>query len=477
MASVSMKSLLLGSAAGILATAAAQAADLPIAKAAAVQYVKVCTAYGVGFTEIPGSDGVCIKSFGTVKLHTTYNPSKTAYDPIAGTITEARTADNTGWQSTWRPGWDIRQATEYGTLRTLVQWRIDQREGVMSRVSQRTAPGTAAVGAQAPSMHAAYIEWAGFLLGRTESQFTYFNQADLVATRGGSHKATVQQLTYTWGGRDLKTTLGLEDSFSNQVGPGAITAPNPSINAVGNGPQRMYDVVGSLSSKQAWGDFKVSALAHQISTIATANPAASFPLCSATTSCPTAITTGWAALAGITFLLPQMGDKDQFVLEATFADGAIAAAGIFGGADATPNSFERAGQWSGGLLRTDADAHAVNNGDGSYRLEKERATSVLAQLRHFWTPTLRSNLTLANSWLTPGTTAQNTDVRFGGMGKGRVFDAELNLIWGSRKTAELGVAVMYKKVNQDLPGPTVLPAGIDKDPSVWGFQTLFNKVW
>ncbi|TAK49077.1 MAG: hypothetical protein EPO23_06460, partial [Xanthobacteraceae bacterium] len=43
-----IKSLLLGSAAGLVAIAGAQAADLPV-KAKAVEYVKVCSLYGAGF--------------------------------------------------------------------------------------------------------------------------------------------------------------------------------------------------------------------------------------------------------------------------------------------------------------------------------------------------------------------------------------------------------------------------------------------
>ena len=55
-----VKSLLLGSAAGLVAVAGAQAADLPV-KAKPVQYVKICSLYGVGFYYIPGTD-MCIKS-------------------------------------------------------------------------------------------------------------------------------------------------------------------------------------------------------------------------------------------------------------------------------------------------------------------------------------------------------------------------------------------------------------------------------
>ena len=50
-----VKSLILGSAAGLLAMGGAQAADLPV-KAKAVEYVKICSLYGAGFFYIPGTD-------------------------------------------------------------------------------------------------------------------------------------------------------------------------------------------------------------------------------------------------------------------------------------------------------------------------------------------------------------------------------------------------------------------------------------
>ena len=50
-----VKSLILGSAAGLLAMSGAQAADLPV-KAKAVEYVRICSLYGAGFYYIPGTD-------------------------------------------------------------------------------------------------------------------------------------------------------------------------------------------------------------------------------------------------------------------------------------------------------------------------------------------------------------------------------------------------------------------------------------
>ena len=60
-----VKSLLLVSAAGLVAVSGAQAADLPV-KAKPVEYVKVCSLYGAGFYYIPGTD-ICMKIGGYVR--------------------------------------------------------------------------------------------------------------------------------------------------------------------------------------------------------------------------------------------------------------------------------------------------------------------------------------------------------------------------------------------------------------------------
>ena len=78
-----IKSLLLGSAAGVVAIASAQAADLPTRKGApAAEYVKVCTINVggkpvVGFT-LPGSD-TCIKFSGYVTAQIEGGPAGNSY--------------------------------------------------------------------------------------------------------------------------------------------------------------------------------------------------------------------------------------------------------------------------------------------------------------------------------------------------------------------------------------------------------------
>jgi hypothetical protein len=66
-----VKTLLLGTAAGLVAVVGAQAADMPV-KAAPVQYVKICSLYGDGFYYIPGTD-TCLKMGGYLRVQAEYN--------------------------------------------------------------------------------------------------------------------------------------------------------------------------------------------------------------------------------------------------------------------------------------------------------------------------------------------------------------------------------------------------------------------
>ena len=75
-----IKSILLGSAAGIVAVASAQAADLPTKKAAPVaQYVKICNVGGITGWTMPGSD-TCLKISGYMTAQFTGGNLNTQYN-------------------------------------------------------------------------------------------------------------------------------------------------------------------------------------------------------------------------------------------------------------------------------------------------------------------------------------------------------------------------------------------------------------
>ena len=111
-----IKSLILGSAAGLIAMSGAQAADLPL-KAKAVEYVRICTLYGAGFYYIPGTD-TCIKLGGYLRVETAFNGSNFG-GAYAGQLgAQNRFSNYYAARSREDLFIDTRTATEYGVLRT-----------------------------------------------------------------------------------------------------------------------------------------------------------------------------------------------------------------------------------------------------------------------------------------------------------------------------------------------------------------------
>ncbi len=135
-----VKSLLLGSAAGMVAVAGAQAADLPV-KAKPVQYVKICTLYGDGFYYIPGSD-TCIKFQGYIRADYNFN-GRTPHVLRAPTV--RRTAPSLGTTTRHRANFaiDTRTQTAYGTLRTFMNLNV---ENTLAEDTRRGQPCVHPVG-------------------------------------------------------------------------------------------------------------------------------------------------------------------------------------------------------------------------------------------------------------------------------------------------------------------------------------------
>ncbi|MBR0962340.1 porin, partial [Bradyrhizobium japonicum] len=112
-----VKSLLLGSAAGLIAVGGAQAADLPV-KAKAVEYVKICSLYGAGFYYIPGTD-TCIKLGGYLRAEVALG-TNSVYGISNGAPAGAHNRLSNYYTARAREDLNIdtRTATEYGVVRT-----------------------------------------------------------------------------------------------------------------------------------------------------------------------------------------------------------------------------------------------------------------------------------------------------------------------------------------------------------------------
>src|SRR5262249_15826052 len=113
-----VKSLLLGSVAGLVAVSAGQAADLPV-KANPIQYVKVCSLYGAGFYYMPGTD-ICLKIGGYVRGETTYpRTGNFAGGPTGGDVNN-RTTNEFVMRARAYITADPREQTAWGTARAYV---------------------------------------------------------------------------------------------------------------------------------------------------------------------------------------------------------------------------------------------------------------------------------------------------------------------------------------------------------------------
>jgi len=110
-----VKSLLLGSAAGLVAVSAGQAADLPV-KAKPVEYVKVCSLYGAGFYYMPGTD-MCIKIGGYVRAEAGYHTNGSmTWGPFNGNA-NVRTTNELVFRARGYITADAREQTAWGTAR------------------------------------------------------------------------------------------------------------------------------------------------------------------------------------------------------------------------------------------------------------------------------------------------------------------------------------------------------------------------
>jgi hypothetical protein len=157
-----VKSLLLGSAAGLAALTGAQAADLPV-KAKPVEYVKICSLYGAGFYYIPGTD-TCIRIGGHIRAEVSFGSRGTGIQQWnvdgSGNATQTRDRDFFFTRSRVFTNVDTRTQTAFGTLRTfsVVRAEVNGPTGLAAN------PGVL-------GLDAGLIQWGGFTIGRAGTSY------------------------------------------------------------------------------------------------------------------------------------------------------------------------------------------------------------------------------------------------------------------------------------------------------------------
>ena len=510
-----VKSLLLGGAAGLVAVAGAQAADLPV-KAKPVEYVRVCSLYGAGFFYIPGTD-TCLKIGGWVRFDQYFGNTGGSGSPfITGGSGRNDSFDSNdyGTRSRTMLSVDARTQTEYGTLRAYYRGGFELTTNFVSQGEYYT--------------ERAFVEFAGFTFGKTQSYFDFSAHAwSYAAGYAGAGPDTAASgrnvMVYTANlGNGVTWTVGVEDTTSrrgalwdagtNSMSLGSFPGPNTwtgvgaqscafssvtSDQNIGNAAaplsvsgacatgdyaaQSIPDIVASLRVDQSWGTAEINGALHQVrgnfygnnvqSTI-TVGP-------NQFTGVRPSDVWGWAVLGGIVLNLP-WNQGDKFWAEATYGQGTPCYVGIC--QDAYNGNYLRfdganvAAAWAldGVFANVVGPAATGLNGSGILLATN---WDVTAAVEHYWTPALRTSLFGSITSWDPGAAGNavmcaspNGPVRtslgatpnyasgpLAGCNYAfRLWNVGSRTIWNPVKNLDIGAEVMFTQINQNMDPTKVL---------------------
>jgi hypothetical protein len=464
-----MTRFLLGSAAGLVAVTAAQAADLPV-KAEPVQYVKICSVYGAGFYYMPGTD-MCLKIGGWARAEATWGINGNSISGIFGADYNGRSTNNVWTRERGYITADAREQTAYGVARGYIAVGINS-----------TDSGNEAPSAQFSS-NRAYVQWAGFTAGLVVSFFDFYPAAALLYRSGNMPQGdTGDGGWWVWAytaqlGGGVSATLSAEDRRTSQIlalsgaggtvgGPAAPGTTGALLFAPGNpgtgyGGWQNPDYIGNLRMDQAWGSAQIMAAAHQL------NPAyyGAAPI----TGHPA---DGWGFVlgGGIRINAPFVAPGDFFVTQVNYTQGAtkylwnppsnvgesvtVGATEGFGvGSDCVFGGTLAAGNATGCLMTT--------------------AWEVLGAYEHYWTPqwhesfvgaylaeSYGSGIGSANSMLcvaegagVTGTAGSTAAALPGCNNNWSLWGVGSRLQWDVTKSFYVGAEVIYEQlISAQLPG-------------------------
>src|SRR3984957_19325576 len=393
-----MRGILLGSAAGLIGVAGAQAADLPV-KAKPVEYVKVCSLYGAGFWYVPGTD-TCLKIGSYIREQVEWNAGNGGV-PIGFGATDAGAADRFDRTATsqlsmrTRAGLtvDLRTQTEYGTLRSYFEG------GFQASANNGSAPTNDVV-----YFDRGFVQFAGLTAGRIRSYFDINSMApySYLNTRvsGDTGALGLWGIAYTAQfGNGLSATLSFEDGGSSSQGNnlgqnsarghGVVNLSLASQFGLGaesydNEGWKFPDVVGALRIDQAWGYAQISAALHDAS--AGYYTAGAGDACGANAFCQNlghpSDKYGWAVTGGFT-LNDVLGMKgDQFGMQGVYTVGAM------GYATRATGPFELYGGGNQAAFGWVTDGVFVT-GSG---VELTTVWGINGFYQHFWNPKWRTSI-------------------------------------------------------------------------------------
>ncbi|MBV8794340.1 MAG: porin [Hyphomicrobiales bacterium] len=509
-----MKSILLGSAAGVVAVASAQAADLPTRKAAPVEYVRVCNVGGITGWTMPGSD-TCVKISGYMTAHyiggnlgNQYNSasSNTALVPIATALGDTTAGhlsqvlmvqgsnvaapifngltgkslgvtlpaqgngtfnrDSQGWNIRANLGFDFASNTAYGPLIGHMDFNSDLGSGLDSPRGSFTYVNTG------------YVTWAGITAGKAQSFYSFIGGGDnwnnfFSPDQKGFNEPILFAYTASFGG-GFTATLAAQSQGTNGTSGGG-TNMSGSYSAGGNnlgtgifapgvtgptqfGGQRWPDIVGALHVKQGWGEAQVSGVIHNVNVV----DSTYYGAAPGVTDCGTLVAVacnageskiGWGIDAGVKVNLPSFGAGDDAILTGSFTRNAAWYSGLPDAQNGENGQVNGNGQ---PMYMADAYFNPLTNSWAT-----PTAWSVSTLIEHHWTPTFYTDFEGSIGGI--NWTGQNGSVLTptGPMGTGLISPHAFTYLigadigWNPVTNLNFDLELMYQHVQQDAPSGNI----------------------
>ena len=473
-------------------------------KAAPVQYVKICSLYGDGFLlhsrhrHLPEARRL-FKCPGRIQCRRRWRADRRADRNRVGPGPATRdTTNDINYRVRAVTSWDVRQQTEYGTLRTYIRFGV----------SNEPPGGTG--GGSTPSAFSdrAFMQFAGFTVGRSQSFFDLFTYGGAYSYHNvrvsGDTGASGQNLwAYTAQfGNGFSGTLSLEDPATRK-GNGTIDVTNVAFfnqnglvvndNGLTINPTfgfRVPDVVANLRVDQAWGFAGISASLHDAS-------AAYYNTPNSVNNGHPEDRYGWALAAGAKF---NLSGGDMVGFNVCYSEGAAGMCTNQGSFQLYNNSDHVGMAWiADGVFNTGT------------QIELTKVWSALAAYEHIWNPKWRTavgggyvnvdyNGTATNIILsrTAGAQAACGVVPSGAANLTAItlqqgnscspdysfWEAYTRTQWNPVPQLDIGLQVMYTHNNTAFKGPAALAAnasrpavinGVVDDQNVWSAMFRWQR--
>jgi Porin subfamily len=487
------KSLLLGTAAGVIVVSAAQAADLPV-KAKPIEYVKVCSLYGAGFFYIPGTDK-CIKLGGYFREQWNIHGAgdSTAYMNSSARWTRTDTSDSS-FRTRTLFSVDVREQSAYGTVR-----------GYTAFGAQQTTPNDPN---SAIFFSRSFVQFAGFTGGRAISFFDLIAFDSYVystprANLGSTNSNGINVFAYTWQlGNGASFSVSAEDSCASfptsSTGNGrqclvanAGIAGSLGVNAItwDNAGYNVPDIVAAARVDQAWGSAQVMGAYHRVAggyygSTSSFNQNLGHPGDEA----------GWAVGAGFV-LKDVLGMKgDTFGVQGQFTEGAMgyltangtgALEGFSGGANGFGNSVGFSSV-TDGIFTTGSS------------IELTTGWTVAGVYEHHWTPEWKTSVwggyvkvtyddTAAQMYCGYSSSSPRGSASTSSGGPGAIvsscdpnnsfWNAGTRTQWNPNSNLDLGVDFMWNHLDTANSGIASLPAQGARPATSGGSLGAPNSTW